>query len=204
MGRALWNRDGGLRYVVYLAATRSDCAKCASDHARLCAAFSLSHNTSRCVCFTRAVFGIPLACVALLWVGQKRGTLQNPRAGDDITPRAIAANVQRTREYFRNRVAYGSLYDQVCVCIVHQISITPALTPRAVLFAPPPPPFFPKPVRAAVLVVRVRLHDAQDDPHGRPRPLWRGNYAASSRRPHRLHRVVRTDCESQAVRRGRR
>ena len=48
----------------------------------------------------------------LLWIGRKRGTLQYPHMDDTITPSAIAANVKRTQEYFRNRDAYGALYDQ--------------------------------------------------------------------------------------------
>ena len=60
------------------------------------------------------VIGIPLLCVLLLWVAHRRGTLQYPRVdADHITPVAVSAAVRRTEEYFRNRVAYGSLYDQV-------------------------------------------------------------------------------------------
>ena len=59
------------------------------------------------------VIGIPLVCVLLLWVAHRHGTLQYPRVdADHITPSSISAAVRHTEEYFRNRVAYGSLYVQ--------------------------------------------------------------------------------------------
>ena len=88
-----------------------------------------THTTlTACAHRSGAVIGIPIACVALLWIGRKRGTLQNPHVGANITPKAIAANVQRTHEYFHNRIAYGSLYDQVCL---RASRAAPALRARA-------------------------------------------------------------------------
>ena len=62
------------------------------------------------------VIGIPLTLVALLRCGQRKGTLQYPDVcfedNDDINPSDVEASVRRINEFFRNRVAYGSLYQQ--------------------------------------------------------------------------------------------
>ena len=62
------------------------------------------------------VIGIPLLLLILLCVNQRRGTLEYPAIEFDgngvIEPVQVNAAVQRLNEYFRNRVAFGSLYDQ--------------------------------------------------------------------------------------------
>ena len=51
----------------------------------------------------------------LLFIGRKRGTLHYPTVefeGTAINPSSVEHAVRRTDEFFRNRVAYGSLYVQ--------------------------------------------------------------------------------------------
>ena len=62
------------------------------------------------------VVGIPLLLLVLLWISQRNGTLHFPAIEFDanvkIEPEAVIAAVHRVNAYLRNRVAYGSLYDQ--------------------------------------------------------------------------------------------
>jgi hypothetical protein len=62
------------------------------------------------------VVGIPLLLLVLLWTSQRNGTLHFPAiefgANVKIEPEAVIAAVHRVNAYLRNRVAYGSLYDQ--------------------------------------------------------------------------------------------
>ena len=61
------------------------------------------------------VVGIPLLLLLFLCIGRKRGTLHYPAVefeGAAVDPRSVERAVRRTNEYFRNRVAYESLYLQ--------------------------------------------------------------------------------------------
>ena len=64
------------------------------------------------------VVGIPLLLLILLCVNQRRGTLEFPaieytyNGNGVIEPEQVNTAVRRLDEYFRNRVAFGSLYDQ--------------------------------------------------------------------------------------------
>ena len=64
------------------------------------------------------VVGIPLLLLVLLFVGEQRGTLVFPEIAfaqhTEIEPEEVMSAARRVNEFFRNRVAYGSLYDQVC------------------------------------------------------------------------------------------
>ena len=89
------------------------------------------------------VVGIPLVLVLILFVRRKRGTLYYPAVefeGASIDPSNVEQAVRRTNEYFHNRVAYGSLYDQyeaqfwwcvLTIAIVWWRSPLLALTPHA-------------------------------------------------------------------------
>jgi hypothetical protein len=63
------------------------------------------------------VVGIPLLLLVLLFVGQQRGTLAFPEIEfaqhAEIEPEEVMSAARRVDEFFRNRVAYGSLYNQV-------------------------------------------------------------------------------------------
>ena len=64
------------------------------------------------------VVGIPLLLLILLCVNQRRGTLEFPaieytyNGNGVIEPAQVNTAVGRLDEYFRNRFAFGSLYDQ--------------------------------------------------------------------------------------------
>jgi hypothetical protein len=62
------------------------------------------------------IIGIPLGLLILLGIGQKRGTLYYPKAqiADETNPtiEEVKANVSRTNEFFRNRLALSTLYAQ--------------------------------------------------------------------------------------------
>ena len=63
------------------------------------------------------VVGIPLFLLLLLFVGKRRGTLAFPEIEFAqhvvIKPVDVMSAASRMDEFFRNRTAYGSLYDQV-------------------------------------------------------------------------------------------
>jgi hypothetical protein len=82
------------------------------------------------------VVGIPLLLLVLLFVGQQRGTLAFPEIEfaqhAEIEPEEVVTAARRVNEFFRNRVAYGSLYNQVCILIVLRtasVSTSLLLTP---------------------------------------------------------------------------
>ena len=61
------------------------------------------------------IVGIPVMLLLFLFIGRKRGTLQYPAVefeGTAVDPSSVERAVRRTDEYFRNRVAYESLYMQ--------------------------------------------------------------------------------------------
>jgi len=64
------------------------------------------------------VVGIPLILLGVLYIGNRDGTLTFPppmieyNGGDSVDPTQVTAAVKRLNEYTRNRVAFGSLYDQ--------------------------------------------------------------------------------------------
>ena len=62
------------------------------------------------------VVGIPVACVVLLWIAQKRGALQFPtiEISDEtqLIPSMIVESVRRTNEYLLINAALSSLYVQ--------------------------------------------------------------------------------------------
>jgi hypothetical protein len=63
------------------------------------------------------VVGIPLGLLIALWTQQRRGALRFPTFswsnGERLPPAAlVASTAQRVDLFFRNRLAYGSLYEQ--------------------------------------------------------------------------------------------
>jgi hypothetical protein len=64
-----------------------------------------------CVAMVVYIVGIPIGLVLLLGIAQRRGTLQYPYltlAAGNATPGEVAGAVDRTQEFFSNRLRYGN------------------------------------------------------------------------------------------------